>query len=341
MTTETNTCKLNTKTNRCSKHGDKKTLLCTLNTETNRCIKRKTQKIKLKKKPTKHKITIKKHSPMSKPPVISVKTKNTLITKKSNEKKNRKKLCTLPDGFEYVSMLGERGKEGEAWKVINTDKNTYHAVKIFDSKKSVKKMMNEIITQQKIQDYNISPTINWVSPTEKCFMMDLINGISLLEYLKHGKNIKYTSSIVKQLYNIVIALAEKQIGYNDDNVKMNIMYDKTHKKFILIDFGMIASETTMKQLAKKHSLSIHEAYLSKAFGIILKAEELFMKKIYGTTEFKYTPLGGVYKPNSSFPSLMKYVFEHGLQDKISYLNILKKTYQGKYKKYDESKQIGV
>lgn len=321
-------CKLNEKTNRCSKTGTKTSLLCDLNTETGRCYKRKTIKIIVKKQ-----ITAKKNTGKNKTKKIQVKKPQ----EKKPQNKDRKHLCVLPPNMEYVSQLGQRGKDGETWKIKNNETDTYYALKIFDKKKSRKNIDIEIDNQNKLKSHDVAPKIIWTPKEQNCFMMELVDGESLTEYTKH--TLTYTHDDVKQLYNIIIALTTSQVGYNDGNVKMNMMRSKLGK-WKLIDYGMIISEKSAKQQAKKQGITIDDYYLINAFNIVLKVEEFIMKRKYGK-DYKYTPIGGVFKPSKSYPSLMKYVYEHGLEDKISLLRINKKTFYGPHKKYDIEKRIGV
>jgi predicted Ser/Thr protein kinase len=336
-------CKLNEKTNRCSKTGTKETTLCVLNKETNRCIKNNaiTEK-KPKNKSTKAKVTkvtVKASVIPKKTLKVKkvIKTKPAKAPKASKAVKDRRSQCILPEGLEYVSQLGERGKEGETWKVKDTKKGQYYALKIFDSKKSKKNIDIEIDYQQRLNKYNVSPNIVWVPKDQKCFMMELIGGKSLQEYSKTA--VSYTEEDVRQLYNIVIALYKSKVGYNDGNVKMNMMITKD-RKWRLIDYGMVMNEKKVITHSKKEGITVDEYYLVNGFNIILKVEEYMMKRLYKRENYKYTPLGGVYNPSHSFPSLMKYVFSHGLEDKIPLLRINKRMFYGPHKKYDESKRLG-
>lgn len=344
-------CRLNEKTNRCSKTGTKKSILCSLNKETNRCFKRQIKNtIKKKQKSSKPKTAknIDKKMEIVKDikavkAVKSVKSVKAVIKPKSNktkkEQKNRKDLCNIPKNLEYISLLGQRGKEGETWKVRNKVTKHFYALKIFDKNKSKKNIDKEICYQDKLEPYGIAPILKWKPKDQNCFMMELIDGMSLDAYTKH-KPITYTEDDVKQLYNIIISLYKSKVAYNDGNVKMNMMYSKKGQ-WKLIDYGMVMNETKVNQLAKKIDVTPDEYYLINAFNIILKVEEFIMKRLYGIEKYKYTPIGGVFKPSSSFPSLMKYVYHHNLVDKISLLNINKKMYYGPHKKYDETKRIGI
>ena len=260
-------------------------------------------------------------------------TSNTKPTTKKTKGNDRRGLCMLPEGYEWDGRLGQTGKDGETWKVVKNGKR--YACKIFDAKKSEKLIKKEIDDQKKMSNSGVSPKV--VFSGKKCFLMEMVNGYILRDH----KFTKYTEKDVKELSNIAHALADKKIGYDDGNVKMNVMYDKTKDKWMIIDFGMVSSDSSMKKLAKQNKLSLHNQYLLKGFDLMLRVEALFMKKLYSSKKFPYTPLGGGFVPKKSFPSLLHEMKKLNLLKHSNMFNLYKSQREMKGKYYDQSNMIGV
>jgi hypothetical protein len=122
---------------------------------------------------------------------------------------------------------------------------------------------------------------------------------------------------------------------------MNVMFDELKNKWVLIDFGMVYSDTYMKKTAKKNNISLKDQYLVNAFDIILKVEMLFMKKLYKSANFQYTPIGGGFVPKKSFPSLIHELNKKGLLKYSQQFELYRHMRELKGKFYDNSKMIGI
>ena len=181
----------------------------------------------------------------------------------------------------------------------------------------------------------VSPKVIWES--DKCFLMEMVNGPILQKY----ENKNYTEKDVNDLSKIAHALADAQIAYADGNVKMNVLYDLNKKQWMLIDFGMVYTDSKMKKSAKTHKLSLKQEYLLNAFKIMLNVELILMQRKYGSAKFMYTPLGGGFLPKSSFPTLLHEMNKLGLLEYADRFNLYKKARESRGKHYDTTKMIGV
>jgi hypothetical protein len=180
----------------------------------------------------------------------------------------------------------------------------------------------------------VSPRVMWEG--NKCFLMEMVNGPILIK----KKLTKYTQKDVKDLSQIAHALADTKIPYADGNVKMNVMYDLVKDRWMIIDFGMVYSDSKMKQNAKKNKLTIEKQYLLNAFQIMLLVERFFMISLYGATNLPYTPLGGGFLPKPGFPSLLHEMNKLGFL-KYGSFTMYKKIREQRGKYYNTSKMIGV
>ena len=252
---------------------------------------------------------------------------------KGKKQLDRRPLCPIPDGFKWDGRLGQTGKDGETWKVLDEKGNKY-ACKIFTATKSEKLIKKEINYQKQMGDSGVSPRVIWEG--NKCFLMEMVNG----PILSKAKIKKYTEKDVKDLVEIAYALAKAKIPYSDGNVKMNVMYDMDKNRWMLIDFGMVHAHSVMKKEAKQKKITIEKEYLLNAFNILIHVEILIMNKIYGKN-FKYTPIGGGFVPKKSFPSIIHKLEELGLLELNSMFSIYKKTRERLGKYYDNSKMIGM
>lgn len=315
-------CRLNIKTNRCSKQGTGDSNVCILQ-DNNRCAllrnTKKNKKIRPKKKTNsqntpeikrpKRKTTKSKKTPKkktkSKTPITKISKKKIL---KIPTKGNRTTLCHLPSNYEYVSRLGNIGKDGETWRVKDNKTGILYACKIFTAKKSLNKIKLEIDTQEKLKGLGVAPDIIWRD--ERCFIMELINGKQLLYFGLRN----LTNRHFKQIENICYKLAQAGILYDDGNMKMNLIHDNENDKFILIDYGMIRN---IKKSPIK-SLSLKDYMYVMNLNIFVNNIEFLLSG--SSKERKYTPFYGGYIPtdpkyNSFLPEIAKFIDP-------SYINIL-------------------
>ena len=301
-----------------------------------KAAKPKTTASKPKTTASKPKAVAKPKTTASKPKAVAKPVKQ--VTKKGGRKGggegDRRPLCPIPNGYKWDGRLGKTGKDGETWKVIGPNSKNY-ACKIFNAKKSEKLIKKEILDQKKMGNSGVTPKVVWEG--EKCFLMEMVNGPILNKY----KIVKYTEKDVKELSEIAHALADAKIAYADGNVKMNVMYDLDKNRWVLIDFGMVYTDSNIRKKAKKKKITIEQEYLSNAFEIMLRVEAIIMRKLYNDMNFQYTPLGGGFLPKKSFPSLLHKINDAGLLDKSDLFDIYKTIREQKGKYYDESKMIGV
>jgi predicted Ser/Thr protein kinase len=273
------------------------------------------------------------------------KTRRTYGTTKSRtqntsklSKRDRRDNCVLPEEYIYVGRLGETGKDGETWKVRNTKNGKEYACKIFTKTKSKKSIQQEIEAQHRLSGKNVAPDVIWKG--ELCFIMELIKGKSF----KEMKLKKVTKKDVDQWVHISKTLADNDIAYNDNNLKLNLIYSEDKNRWILIDYGMLLPESKIPRNAKKGKERRKFLYSYNLRLFLRNAENMIVKnKHMNDGLYRYTPIGGGFIPKKSYPTLLHEIESIGELDKVFEFqnNKRMRLLSEKAGGYDKKKMIGV
>lgn len=200
--------------------------------------------------------------------IKNVKKKSDMIEViKKNLKKYEKHKRKNKDRFERIKKLGNKGKDGITYLVIEKKTGKYYAMKTFKNNKSEKKILEEYELQKLASEYNVCPEVYEVDVVDNYIIMEKMEK-HLLESMKNRGG-KLTKTEQKSIINIFKKLDKAGVFHGDVNI-LNYMYDY-NKKLQLIDYGM--SKRIDDKLKKK--LGTTEPNLKiMTLGLILKLKEI-------------------------------------------------------------------
>lgn len=170
------------------------------------------------------------------------------------------------DRFEKIKKLGNNGKDGITYLVIEKKTEKYYAMKTFKKNKSENKILQEYELQKIASSFGISPKVYEVDTIDNYIIMEKMDSHLLQKMRK--RNGKLTKTEQKSIIKIFKKLDEAKIFHADVNI-LNYMY-KDNKLYI-IDFGMskkIDDKLIKKLCTDKPNLKI------MTLGFILKLKEL-------------------------------------------------------------------
>ena len=149
------------------------------------------------------------------------------------------------DDWEINNQLGETGKEGTTYEVINKNTGQIAAMKVFKKKKSKKTFKREVDFQ--IKAGNLAPRVICYSyiPTPRIIMEKMtITLVGLIE----NQNGKLTSKQQNEIIELNKNMDKLKINHNDPN-PLNIMIDEEGNfKYIDYGFSKILKRTNLHSL---------------------------------------------------------------------------------------------
>lgn len=176
--------------------------------------------------------------------------------------------------FEKIKKLGNTGKDGITYLVIEKKTEKYYAMKTFKKNKSDNKILEEYELQKIASGFDISPKVYEVDTVDNYIIMEKMDSHLLEKMTKRGK---LTKTEQKQIIKIFKTLDKAKIFHADVNI-LNYMYK--NKKLYIIDFGM--SKKIDNKLIKK--LGTYKPNIKiMTVGFILKLKELG----YSSESYKY------------------------------------------------------
>ena len=156
---------------------------------------------------------------------------------------NIKESCL--DDWEINNQLGETGKEGATYEVINKKTGQVAAMKVFKKKKSKKTFKREVDFQ--IKAGNLAPRVICYSyiPTPRIIMEKMtITLVGLIE----NQNGKLTSKQQNEIIELNKNMDKQKINHGDPN-PLNIMIDEEGNfKYIDYGFSKILKRTNLHSL---------------------------------------------------------------------------------------------
>ena len=186
------------------------------------------------------------------------------------------------DKYQIIKQIGNKGKEGITYLVLNREKNEYQAMKTFSKLKSSKKIEEEGRLQKMASDKGISPKIIEVNIESKFIVMELLD-THLYDIMKLQNGVLSLKQ-QEQLIYIFKKLDEAKVFHADSNILNYMLKDG---KMYIIDFGMSKLIDDKLQTSLKTSTPNLDMM---NLGFILKLKELGC-------------------PESSYSHLLKYVNE--------------------------------
>jgi len=220
--------------------------------------------------------------------IESFKTKKeTILHIKRKLKKYEKHKKKHINKFEKIKKLGNNGKDGITYLVIEKKTEKYYAMKTFKKNKSGKKILDEYEMQKIASEFNIAPKVYEVDIVDNYIIMEKMD-CHLLEKMTKRDG-KLTKTEQKEIIRIFKTLDNAKIFHADVNI-LNYMYKKN--KLYIIDFGMskkIDSKLIKKLGTDKPNIKI------MTLGFILKLKELGCKKVSYEYLLKYVSSSDILK----------------------------------------------
>ena len=199
-----------------------------------------------------------------------IKTEN--INKKSDETEKTKKNKKTKNSDESENIwkkdkqIGESGKEGTCYRVINKLTNEEFAMKEFKPKKSIKKFDSEVSYQRKAGELGIGPKVIDIMYNPPRIVMEMMN--RTIE-----KVIKDQNGILKEdQQNDIISLCKKfdeNNIYHCDPNPLNLM-EGIDGKFKWIDYGMSIDINIKKHTSNPNLKALKTVFYSVMQGLITR-----------------------------------------------------------------------
>ena len=168
--------------------------------------------------------------------------------------------------YKILRQIGNKGKEGITYLILDTRTDTYLAMKTFVKMKSPKRIEDEARLQHLASLEGISPKVIEVNTDDKYIVMELLDG-HLYDLMKKESGV-ISVPHQKQLINIFKALDKSKVFHGDSNI-LNYMF--LNDRLYIIDFGM--SKDIDDKLISKLKTSTPNFELM-TLGLILKLKEL-------------------------------------------------------------------
>lgn len=169
------------------------------------------------------------------------------------------------DRYTKQEQLGDTGKEGTTFLVLDNDNNKEYAMKTFKKTKSSDKLRVEYRLQKKAGKAGVAPLAVDYDTVSKYILMERMD-THLCHYLEKKKGV-LSKAHQDRIIEIFHTLDDLGIYHNDSNL-MNYMMK--NKKIFIIDFGF-AREITDK-LVKSLGTDRPNSHLMLT-GFILKLKE--------------------------------------------------------------------
>jgi tRNA A-37 threonylcarbamoyl transferase component Bud32 len=203
------------------------------------------------------------------------KTKNELINDiieefKEYEEYKKNKI----DKYLRKEQLGNKGKEGITYLVINKENNKEYAMKTFKKIKSSNTLKREYILQKQASKYGVAPKVIEYDTVSKYIVMEKMDESLMNIITKQKGNLHKYQQL--QLINIYNKLDEAKVFHNDANltnymVKYQIGDENKKQEIFLIDYGL--SREITPQLCKKLNTNTPNIELM-LLGFILKLKSV-------------------------------------------------------------------
>ena len=168
--------------------------------------------------------------------------------------------------YKKVRQLGEEGKEGTTYLVVDNQTNKRYAMKQFRPSKSIDRMTREAELQQTASDHGLSPGIVDVNNHYRYIIMEKLDK-SLFEILKDN-NGALSDDLQKGIIKLLQKLDEIKIFHADPNPS-NFMV--RGKKLFIIDYGF--GKRIDKRLITKHGTENPNMHFM-VLGFLLKIKEI-------------------------------------------------------------------
>lgn len=184
--------------------------------------------------------------------------KNTL-----QEYDNYKK--SIEDKYSRKSQLGESGKEGITYLVVDLNGNEY-AMKTFKKTKSHDNLRREALLQIRAAEVGVAPTIIEYDTVSKFIVMEKMDR-NLLDIIKK-QNGELTKKQQNQIIRLFQSLDECRVFHGDANP---LNYMQKGKRLYLIDYGF--SKDITPKFIKLHETETPNMKIM-LLGLIIKLKEL-------------------------------------------------------------------
>ena len=169
------------------------------------------------------------------------------------------------DKYKKIERLGEPGKEGIAYLVVDKNMNEY-AMKTFRVQKSSERLEQEAALQAKAAEAGVSPRVIETDTVSKYIVMEKMDR-HLVDVMKK-QNGDLKKSQQKAIIKLFKKLDDAGVFHGDANI-LNYMY--RGKDLYMIDFGM-SKEITSKLQKKLGTYTPN--YTLMLAGLIIKLKEL-------------------------------------------------------------------
>lgn len=169
------------------------------------------------------------------------------------------------DKYTRIRQLGDKGKEGTTYLVVDKKKREF-AMKTFRKTKSSNTLKNEYTLQKKAASVGISPRVVEYDSISKYIVMEKMD-CHLVEILSKN-NARLSRTYQYQILDIFEKLDEVKVFHGDSNI---LNYMIKNDKVYIIDFGF--SKEITDKLVKKLGTNKPNTNIM-TLGLILKMREL-------------------------------------------------------------------
>ena len=177
---------------------------------------------------------------------LSTFRKQELINEIENIRRD-KKFSKQNKKYTRLSQIGQSGKEGTTFGVVDKKGNVY-AMKTFRNSKSENIIMREASFQQRAAEIGVSPVIIDINPVKKYIVMEKMDE-TLFDIIKKNKGV-IPITYQKQIFTIFNKLDRIGILHGDPN-STNFMIKG--RKLYIIDYGF--AKEIDKKLINKYKLA--------------------------------------------------------------------------------------
>ena len=243
-----------------------KILECKPNQEINPKTKRCRKKCNDDQERNKKGICVKNKSPNKSPSKSPSKSHNKSHSKSHNKSHNKspnkspnKSIC-----WKKKKQLGESGKEGTCYRVINNLTNEEFAMKEFKPKKSNKKFDSEVSYQRKAGELGIGPKVIGVMYYPPRIVMEMMN--RTIEQVIKDQNGILTDDQQNDIISLCKKMDENNIYHCDPN-PLNLM-EGFDGKFKWIDYGMTKDINVKKHTNNPNLKALKYVFYSGMQGLI-------------------------------------------------------------------------
>ena len=170
------------------------------------------------------------------------------------------------DKYKRVRQLGNKGKEGTTYLVVNNDINKEFAMKTFRKTKSSLTLKKEYYLQKKAASVGVAPRVVEYDTVSKYIVMENMDE-HLFDIIKRNKGV-LSKNYQNQILDIYEKLDSVKVFHADSNI---LNYMLKNKKVYIIDFGF--AREIDDRIIKKLGTSTPNINIM-TLGIILKLKEL-------------------------------------------------------------------